>query len=134
MGLLFGDFNRATVMQWNVQTEKYCKFHNGGGYGNYRSPEEFDRRDLDEKIDVFSFGNNIYGLLTGLWVFYENEDDGVIQKIINGTLAFIDNQYRHGTFAEQKLVEVMERCWKYKAEERIDIFEVVKLLRSAVEE
>jgi len=34
---------------------------------------------LDEKIDVFSFGNNIYGLLTGLWVFYENDDDEVVQ-------------------------------------------------------
>ena len=45
----------------------------------YRSPEEFAARDLNEQIDVFSFGNNIYALLTGLWVFYENEDDGVVQ-------------------------------------------------------
>jgi serine/threonine protein kinase len=44
----------------------------------YRSPEEFANRPLDEKIDVWSFGNNIYGLLTGLWVFYQNDDDGVV--------------------------------------------------------
>lgn len=35
--------------------------------------------DLDEKIDIYSFGNNLYGLLTGLWVFYENDDDKVVQ-------------------------------------------------------
>jgi hypothetical protein len=28
---------------------------------------------------VFSFGNNIYGLLTGLWVFYDIEDDDMKQ-------------------------------------------------------
>ena len=44
----------------------------------YRAPEEFDATYLDEKIDVFSFGNNIYGLLTGLWVFYDTDDDGVV--------------------------------------------------------
>ena len=45
----------------------------------YRSPEEFSGNDLDEQIDVFSFGNNLYALLTGLWVYYENRDDGVAQ-------------------------------------------------------
>lgn len=45
----------------------------------YRSPEEFDGRDLDEQIDIFSLGNNFYALLTGLWPFYENEDDGFVQ-------------------------------------------------------
>jgi hypothetical protein len=29
----------------------------------YRSPEEFAKQDLDEKIDVFTFGNNIYALV-----------------------------------------------------------------------
>lgn len=45
----------------------------------YRSPEEMRDDPLDEKIDIYSFGNNIYGILTGLWVFYENDDDGVVQ-------------------------------------------------------
>jgi hypothetical protein len=30
----------------------------------YRSPEEFAASDLDEKIDVYSFGNNLYGLVS----------------------------------------------------------------------
>lgn len=34
---------------------------------------------LNEKIDVYSFGNLVYELLTGLWVFYENDDDEVVQ-------------------------------------------------------
>lgn len=36
-----GDFNRATIMQWDEINGQYCKFNNGKGYGNYRAPEEF---------------------------------------------------------------------------------------------
>ena len=34
---------------------------------------------LNEKIDVYSFGNNIYALLTGLWPFYEITSDSKMQ-------------------------------------------------------
>ena len=61
-----GDFNRAEMPLFNPDKGEYCKYNNGPGYGNYRSPEEFSEKtmDLDEKIDVFSFGNNIYGLVS----------------------------------------------------------------------
>jgi len=77
--LILGDFNRAEIMEWNRHKGEYCRYNNGYAYGNYRSPEEFDAADLNEKIDIFSLGNNFYALLTGLWPFYENEDDGVVQ-------------------------------------------------------
>ena len=73
--------------------------------------------------------------LTGLWVFYENEDDEVVQeKIIKGETAFIDPRYRTRSLAEKRLVEIMEKCWELKTQDRIDIFEAVRLLRQAVEE
>lgn len=92
--------------------------------------------DLDEKIDVYSFGNNIYALLTGLWVFYENDDDKVVQeKVTKGhQRAFIDDRYRNHSYGEGKLVELMEQCWKEDPSERVDIFEAVRFLREAVEE
>jgi hypothetical protein len=61
--LKLGDFNRAEIMEYNSEEQKYCKYQNGQGWGNYRSPEEFGDHDLNEKIDVFTFGNNIYGLV-----------------------------------------------------------------------
>lgn len=133
--LKLGDFNRAEIMDYDEDKREYCVYNNGRGWGNYRAPEEFAGRDLDEKIDVFSFGNNIYALLTGLWVFYENDDDEVVQKkLIGKELAYVDPRYAEKGFAESKLVEVMEKCWVYEPDKRIDIFEVVKLLREAVEE
>ena len=40
----------------------------------YRSPEEYNDYPLNEKIDVYSMGNNIYALLTGLYIFYEESE------------------------------------------------------------
>ena len=65
--LKLGDFNRATIMSWDLLKGEYCKFNNGEAFSQYRAPEEFAARNLNEKIDVFSFGNNIYAMLTGLW-------------------------------------------------------------------
>lgn len=67
--LKLGDFNRATIMQWDLVKGEYCKFNNGPAMANYRAPEEFAARNLNEQIDTFSFGNNIYAMLTGLWNF-----------------------------------------------------------------
>ena len=90
---------------------------------------------MNEQIDVFSFGNNIYGLLTGLWVFYDVDDDGTVQKdVIKGNRAFIDPRWKERSFIESKMVEVMEKCWIGDINERIDIFGAVKELREIKKE
>lgn len=130
-----GDFNRAEVMDYDIKEEKYCRYFNGESYGNYRAPEEFRPTWLNEQIDVFSFGNNIYALLTGLWVFYEIDDDETVHKeLVNGTRAFIDPRWKKRSFIESKLVDVMEACWKQEPKERITIFQAIKMLREIKEQ
>jgi hypothetical protein len=51
------------------------------------------------------------------------------KKVIDGKTAFIDPRYRERSFIERNLVEIMEKCWVYEPEDRIDIFEVIRLLR-----
>ena len=66
---------------------------------------------------------------------YDQEDDDVIQKkLIDGDLPYVDQRYRERSFAEQKLVELMEKCWIYDPGERINIFDAVDFLRKAVKE
>jgi hypothetical protein len=38
--LKLGDFNRAEVMEYNSEEQKYCKYNNGKGYGNVSSVKE----------------------------------------------------------------------------------------------
>ena len=85
-------------------------------------------------MDVYSFGNNIYALLTGLWPFHDVKDNGEVQqRIKDGELPFVDSRFEDGSYAEQKLVQVLQRCWIYNPADRADIFEVVALLKEGVE-
>lgn len=135
--LKLGDFNRATFMQWDTINGEYCKFNNGPAFANYRAPEEYNYKAtyLNEQIDTFTFGNNIYALITGLWNFYDTDDDEVVQKkLIGGKLPYVDPRYKERSFGEKKLVELMEKCWVYDPDERISIFGAVDFLRKAIKE
>ena len=56
------------------------------------------------------------------------------KKLIDRELPYVDSRYRNRTYAEGRLVDIMEQCWEYDPDERISIFQVVKLLREAVVE
>jgi serine/threonine protein kinase len=62
--LKLNDFNNAEFLEHNGTM--FCKADRGYWSGSYRSPEEFLGEPIDEKIDVYSMGNNIYTLVTGL--------------------------------------------------------------------
>ena len=131
--LKLGDFNRATIMQWDEIKGEYCKFGNGEAFGNYRAPEEFVPSTLNEQIDTFSFCNNIYGLLVGLWNFYDTDDDDAVHvKLIGKKLPYVDPRWKDRSYEESKLVELLPKCWAYDPDERISIFDAVKFLRQAI--
>ena len=89
------DFNRAEVMLYDEKKGDYCRYQNGHGAGDYRAPEEYRDGHLNEKIDVWSLGNNIYALLTGLWIFYDEADDTydkIQKRIMDGDIPYIDSR------------------------------------------
>jgi serine/threonine protein kinase len=96
----------------------------------WRSPEEYYDKPLNEKIDIWSLGNNFYGLLTGLAPFYElKHSEDVKQHLKKKEKSFIDPRYRERSYVERKLAEIIELCWEYEPDKRIDIHTLVKLLR-----
>jgi hypothetical protein len=54
--------------------------------------------------------------------------------LINGILPYLDHRYKERSYAEEKLVEIMEKCWLYDPDERISIFDAVEFLRQAVKD
>jgi len=99
----------------------------------WRAPEEYRDKPLDEKIDIWSLGCNMYALLTGMYPFYDIGSTQVVkQKVKDGEKGFIDNRYRTRSFAEKKLAEAIDLCWEFDPNKRIDIESLVKLLREAV--
>ena len=101
----------------------------------WRSPEEYFDKDLNEQVDIFSLGNNMYSLLTGLYVFYDTDNDEKIQeRAKEGEKAYIDPRYKERSLAEAKLAEIIGQCHSFKPKDRPSIFQVVKFLRDALEE
>lgn len=127
------DFNRAEVMTWDEEYKEYCKFRNGRGGGDWRAPEEYRDEPLDQKIDVWSLGNNFYSLLGGYYPFYDVEEgESIRRKIARGEIAEIDPRFYHRSFAERKLFEVIERCHVPNSNDRADINEILRMLEEAI--
>lgn len=102
----------------------------------YRAPEEYWDWPLNEKIDVYSFGNNIYALLTGLYPFYVFDgyhEDKVKEKVKAGEKPFVDPRYRTRSYAEGILVDIMEACWAYHAKDRPALQTVIVQLQAAAD-
>ena len=71
------------------------------------------------------------------WLYYHpiKITRSLTQKfVIAGKRPFVDPRYAERSYAEKKMVEIMEKCWEYNPTKRIDIFEVVRLLREAIAE
>ena len=78
--------------------------------GDYRSPEEMAHEPIDEKSDVWPVGANIFGLLTGLFPYYEVWETEPIQELIyDGQKPYIDPRYKTRSYIEGRLVEIMEQ-------------------------
>jgi serine/threonine protein kinase len=133
--VILNDFNRAEFMLWDDEHQVYCKYTEGKGKGDWRSPEEYYDDPLDEKVDVFSLGNNMYSVLTGLWVFYDSKTEHqTVERVIGGEKPWIDPRYKDGDIAEAKLAEIIPRCLEYYPQRRPSVFDVVGWLRAAVED
>lgn len=133
--VILNDFNRGETMLFDEKRGEYCKYKNGRGGGEYRAPEEYRDDALNEKIDVWSFGDNIYGLITGLWVFYETQDmKKKIKSMVDGKTAKFDERFRGKNRIQDVMIDLMYRCWEYDADKRADIFEAVVTLRDVLKE
>lgn len=94
---------------------------------------------MNEQVDVYSLGNNLYSILTGLWVFYDADNyANIAQRIQQGETAYINPVYldlhTSPSRAEYHLATIITHCHEYNPQDRPSIFEVVDFLRKAVEE
>jgi serine/threonine protein kinase len=104
-------------------------------FQKWRSPEEYFDLNLNEKVDVYSIANNIYSVLTGLWVFYDEPDNNRVKaRIKRGETAYIDPRYKVSSREEAALAEIVEKCHAFNPDDRPSIFEVVAFLRQALKD
>jgi len=71
---------------------------------------------LDDKVDVYAFGNMLYSIVTGKWPSHDIEMD---------MRQFQARNY----YIETRLGALIKRLWDEQPNNRPDIFEVLKYLR-----
>jgi len=115
------DFNRAKILDWNMDKQFYCKAARCHG-GVPRRPFRCDQQD------VFRFGNNIYTLLTGSWL-YQEKNPISRKRCMEEMKSLFREQKLNCSSVLGQLVEVMLDAWD--VERQVTIFEIVSRLREA---
>jgi len=86
------DFNRARFIRRNVYTHEPCTFYVSNNPGKYRSPEEYNYKNLTEKIDVYSIGNIMWEILNLSWLFDDVKSKDVIKLVKKGGTPSLQHQ------------------------------------------
>jgi hypothetical protein len=72
---------------------------------------------------------------SSVYPFYqEHDNESVKAKLMANQTAFIDPRYRNRSFGESKLVEIIERCWVFDPDKRMDAFQLVQEIRAVIQE
>ena len=127
------DFNKAQFIPKNTITNKPCMVKNvvPKSSGTFRSPEEFAGKTLNEKVDIYAFGNTVYTILTGQWPFQNENNIRVHNRVIRGERAKLPEEITTSRNpCIQALVEVFVLSQEQEVTERISADEIVEKLRS----
>jgi len=129
--VISNDVNNAIFLDWNFDNARYCKYYSSYG-GDYRAPEEYqdDGAYVDETVDLWPMGNLIHSLLTGLWPYYDLDEEEKIQEVtLAGERPYLHPGFRTRSFIERRLTEIMDLCHARQPGDRVNIFTVVAYLR-----
>jgi len=102
--------------------------------GYSRSPEEYNNAPLTEKLDVYSAGNILYGIITGKKPWNGERGKHIKQDIQTGKRPEIDAAIRdaEGT-VDAELVRLLDRVYEADPDERASAKEVVVALEQLLE-
>lgn len=125
------DFNRCRIMARNNVTGESCKFVIPTSPGKARSPEEYKESKLDEKLDVYSTANVLYGILTGQKAWYQHSSSETKKFVKQGAIPTIPDQYRRPGTIDFVLTNLTERAYENDPSKRISAREIVVELERA---
>jgi len=126
------DFNRARFLR-KRDDGTLCGYEVGRNPGKNRSPEEYNYEDQSEKVDIYSFGNILYMLLTNMWPFEEESDKEAVAKVKKGERPPIPKEILDSTDPSIKILkETMFMCHEQDPAKRATAREVETFIVDAL--
>ena len=109
------DFNKGHFMYWNTTSNaETCPYSYviGSNPNKFSAPEEYLSVDRNEKIDVWSFGNVLYNILTDEDPFDDVESDETIALVRKKKIATFDKELlRSEDPVDKALIEAVRMCY-----------------------
>ena len=129
------DFNRCRFMAAvkNSTSLESCSFQIPSAPGGSRSPEEYDFAPLSEKLDVYSAGNILYGIITGKKPWDGEKGKKIKTSIQLGERPHVDDSIRNaeGT-VDFELVKLLDRVYEADPNKRASASDIVAALENII--
>jgi len=121
----------ATNVGTHIQS---CPVYIPTAPGYARSPEEYNNAPLTEKLDIYSAGNILYGIITGKKPWNGERGKHIKDDIQTGKRPEVDAAIRdaEGT-VDAELVRLLDRVYEADPDERASAKEVVVALEQLLE-
>ena len=129
------DFNRGHLFHWNEKKQESCPYlWNEGNPANwhFRAPEEYKYEMQSEKLDVYSLGNTLYSIVTGMLPFEDIEDDEEAASLVMDdkrpplTESYLQSEHP----IDRAMMKAMDMCFEYDWRMRSKASEVLDYLKS----
>ena len=147
--IYLNDFNRCRFMTKNDRpdtdidnttstssdsTLKSCPLYIGSAPGSSRSPEEYSMEALSEKLDIYSAGNVLYGIITGNRPWNNERGKHVKSDIQKGKRPHVDDAIRNavGT-VDAELTRLLDRAYEHDPTKRASAREIVDELEKLLD-
>ena len=127
------DFNRCRIMAFHKKTGMPCKFVIPTSPGKSRSPEEYKEDYLDEKLDVYSGANVLYGILTGKKAWYQLSTSETKKYVKSGAIPIIPDTLRQPNTLDGVLTNLTELAYEVDPSKRISARQLVIELERALD-
>lgn len=139
--LKLNDFNIGIMRKFNTTSKKPCGFPAQYPNPQWRSPEEaWESQNLNEKVDVYSMGHIFFRLICGHEPWNKLEQHGkptkeeINRKVKKGGRPFVPDTVKFSTDpAVQAIYHVMQKCYRFKPENRPSAREVAKEIDRALQ-
>ena len=128
--VVLNDMNTAEFLRWNATSnENYCTYYTSFG-GHYRSPEEYIGSEVDVSTDIWPYGGLLFSLITGLYPYYNETSDTVIQNLtVQGIPPYLSPMYYNRSYIEHHMIDIMNGCFHLDPNKRLSIQEIVRKLQ-----
>ena len=124
----------ATSTTSDGPTLKSCPLYIGSAPGSSRSPEEYSMEALSEKLDIYSAGNVLYGIITGNRPWNNERGKHIKSDIQKGRRPHVDDTIRNamGT-VDAELTRLLDRAYEHDPTKRASAREIVDNLEKLLD-